>query len=86
MRILTEQNIDNGRFGMQLARHYRQQLQKPLSFYSIEQFEQWSQQSWAQQQQREAQDQNTSFDDYLQDYFRKACCASPECCDAWRPA
>lgn len=86
MRILTEQNIDNGRFGMQLARQYREQLQQPMSFYRPEQFEQWAAQSWLQQQQREAQDQASSFDDYLQEYFRKACCASPECREAWRPA
>lgn len=86
LRILTEQNIDNGRFGMQLARQYREQLQQPLSFYTSAQFDQWAAISLQQQQQREAQDQGSSFDDYLQEYFRKACCASPECREAWRPA
>lgn len=85
MRILTEQNIDNGRLGMQLARQYREQLQQPMSYYSTEQFVQWAKQSWQQQQQRELHDQASSFDDYLDEYFRTASCASPECRDAWRP-
>ena len=85
LRILTDQQIDNGRFGMQLARQYREQLQQPLGYYRTEQFQHWAALSLEQQRQREAQDQNSSFDDYLRDYFRKACCASPECKEAWRP-
>jgi glutamate--cysteine ligase len=79
MRALTDQGIDNSQLGLELACRYRQQLQQPLRYYSQAQFEHWSALSLQQQQQREVQDQHSRFDEYLQEYFRKARCASPEC-------
>nr|WP_092854242.1 glutamate--cysteine ligase [Pseudidiomarina maritima] len=77
---LLENQIDNSEFGMTLARQYKQQLTgKPLAYFSEAEFERLRDASLTAQADLEAQDANSSFDDFLQEYFRRAACQSPDC-------
>ena len=79
MRILQEQNLDNSQLGMRLAKAYKEQMQGPLEFFSEAEFQRLRDASLAAQLQREQADQESSFDDFLQEYFRRAACQSPDC-------
>jgi len=80
MQALREQQTDNSRFGMALARSYRDALvQEPLEVFTESQFNQWAEASVAEQKARETEDSQTSFDDYLADYFRRARCEGGDC-------
>ncbi|MBR9908539.1 MAG: glutamate--cysteine ligase [Gammaproteobacteria bacterium] len=80
MATLRENNWDNSEFGMHLARQYKQQLlTKPLHYFSEHEFEKLREASVSAQQELEQQDANTSFDEFLQEYFRRAECKLPAC-------
>lgn len=77
LATLRDQQLDNSEFGMALARQYQAEFAKrQLTQFSAAQFDEWARASLAAQQQREAADAQTSFDDYLTDYFKRARCAS----------
>lgn len=80
MAQLQEHQLENGELGMALARQYKQQLATaPFEHFSLAQFNQWQQQSVAEQEQQEQQDATSSFDDFLEEYFRKALCQTADC-------
>ncbi|WP_411359911.1 glutamate--cysteine ligase [Pseudidiomarina sp. YC-516-91] len=72
LSILRDENVDNSRLGMRLAKAYRTELSQPLRYFSEADFVAWRDASIAEQQQREQQDANTSFAAYLDAYFAKA--------------
>lgn len=76
---LREHNLDNSEFGMQLARTYKEQLKQPLNYFSESEFERLREASMMAQEELEAADANSNFDDFLKEYFRRAACQSPDC-------
>ncbi len=79
MAQLKAQNLDNGALGMLLASQYKQAFNSEFSFFSQDEFERMRDASIAAQQQREEQDQGTSFDTFLEEYFKQAACKVSEC-------
>lgn len=80
MQTLRDNNWDNGELGMQFARQYKQQLlEQPLSYFNEQEFDKLKVASIDAQQKLEQADANTSFDDFLQEYFQRAACRSPVC-------
>lgn len=79
MAQLKEQQLENSELGMALARRYKQQLSTaPFEFFSLAEFEQMQQQSLAEQARLEQQDAASSFDEFLEEYFRNAMCESAD--------
>lgn len=79
MAYLIEHNIDNSEFGMQLARDYKKQLDQPLKYFTEAEFDRLREASLVAQHELEVADEHTSFDDFLEEYFRRAACQSPDC-------
>lgn len=79
LAIMRDENLDNSHLGMRLARSYREQLKQPLRYFSEADFAQWTQASIAEQEAREQHDHGSSFDDFLDAYFRKAKCTAADC-------
>lgn len=80
MQSLRDNNWDNSEFGMHLARQYKQQLlEQPLQYFSEHEFAKLKEASVVAQRELEQADAQTSFDDFLQEYFRRAECKTSAC-------
>ena len=71
MEYLLKQDLDNGRYGLELANLYKTQiLDKPSLEYSFEYLSEESEYSFKEVKRIEDSD-TVSFDDFLKDYFNK---------------
>ncbi|CAB0150382.1 Glutamate--cysteine ligase [Pseudidiomarina piscicola] len=79
LAIMRDETIENGCLGLRLAEQYKAELTQPLSYFSEADFSDWRDASLAEQKSRETMDANTSFDEFLSDYFAKAALTAEEC-------
>ncbi|RUO48727.1 glutamate--cysteine ligase [Pseudidiomarina aquimaris] len=79
LAMMREENLDNSHLGMRLARAYQKELAQPLRYFSEADFSAWTQASIAEQEAREQEDEGTSFDDFLDNYFAQAKCTAADC-------
>ncbi|RUO47095.1 glutamate--cysteine ligase [Pseudidiomarina donghaiensis] len=80
MALLRDNKWDNSELGMKLAQQYKAQLTPaPLHYFTEHEFEKLRDASLSAQHELERQDASTSFDVFLQEYFRRAECKTPTC-------